>query len=70
MADLIKNKWIQAGFAGILILVLCGSYNIINKYIEKDDKFEQHFLDQQEKCTEANLKLAEALEKLSMAIDK
>ena len=70
MADLIKNKYIQAGFAGVLIIVLYGGYNIINKIIDNSYQFEQHLLEQQAECTKINSKLAEALDKLGDVLNK
>ena len=70
MADLIKNKFIQAGFAGITVLVLYGAYNLVVIVLENDREFQNRLLIQQDECTKTNAKLAQALDNLSETLKK
>ncbi len=70
MADLIKNKFIQAGFAGITVLVLYGAYNLVIKILDNDRHFQDRILIQMDECTKTNAKLADALEILSETLKK
>lgn len=70
MADLIKNKFIQAGFAGITVIILYGGYNLANKVLDINHEFQTTLLIQQDECTKVNAKLAKSLDNLSETLKK
>ncbi len=70
MSDLIKKYWMQTGFFGVLLVVLFGGYQLLNRVFDTFDKNDERYFIQLEKCDETNSKLAEAIENLGDVLNK
>ena len=70
MSDLIKKYWMQTGFAGILLLVLFGGYQLLNRVLDTFEKNDERYFMQIDKCEQTNAKLADALDKLGDVLNK